>query len=806
MKKNRLVSGTLLVSCLLLSMWACHTADDKQLRLRPNNIDRIVGALTLEEKAHLVVGAELRGTTDSAELFFVGMTKKMVPGSAGTTYPIERLGIPAIVFADGPAGLRIAPRRDDDSLTYYCTGFPIGSLLASTWDVDAVRQVGCAMGHEVKEYGVDVILGPGMNIQRNPLCGRNFEYYSEDARLAGLTGAAIVEGIQSNGVGACVKHFAGNNQEINRLSNDSRISMRALREVYLRQFEIAVRKAQPWTLMTSYNYINGRHTSQDKGLLNDILRNEWGFEGAVVSDWGGGYDPTAQVAAGNDMIQPGKLSEYNALVDAVHEGRLSIEDLDACVARILHLITLTPKFAGYEFSNRPDLEADARVARTAAADGMVLLENRNNMLPIETSTRLALFGTTTYQTIAGGTGSGDVNKAYVVDIRSGLQGAGFTIDAATDSLYMRHLAAERERQAALNAGRSWFFGTARAREIDDIMPAALLAAQSADCAVITLGRVSGEGTDRHVDFESTHSEQSFVDDDFCLKAVERRLIEDVCAAFHRAGKQVVVVLNVGGVVETASWKELPDAILLAWQGGQECGNAVADLIAGRVSPSGRLPITFPVRYEDVPSQNFPNLNLNTGQNDSFYHHCDTLRYQIENVDFTNYTEDIFVGYRYYTTRNVAVSYPFGYGLSYSDFALSTPVVRSSREGWAVDVEVDNRGQRAARQVVQLYVEGKEGRPSRELVAFAKTPLLQPNQKCSLSMNITSDDLARFDESRSAWVTDKGDYLLMLCNNAASEAVQTVTLNVPKERVVEVCRSMEPEGELFVEATDSAVSK
>jgi beta-glucosidase len=310
----------LLLIFALLAMAAGSVTASDGMRLREDNIPDIVKELTLEEKAHLVVGANMKDRKMAGE---VGYTEYIVEGAAGITYPVKRLGIPSIVLADGPAGLRISPTRKGDSRTYYCTGFPVGTHLAATWNDEIVRRVGEAMGDETKEYGVDVLLAPGVNIMRNPLCGRNFEYYSEDPLLAGRTAAALINGVESQGVGTSLKHFCANNQEINRLANDSRVSQRALREIYLRNFEIAVREAQPWTIMTSYNYLNGRYTSEDRGLLEDVLRGEFGFEGTIMTDWGGGLDAAAQVAAGNDMIQPGKPAHYEAIVRAVREGRLS---------------------------------------------------------------------------------------------------------------------------------------------------------------------------------------------------------------------------------------------------------------------------------------------------------------------------------------------------------------------------------------------------------------------------------------------------------------------------------------------------
>ena len=407
---------------------------NEPLKLRKDNIDEIIKAMTLEEKAHLVVGAQMKDNAQAAGE--VGFTRKIIPGAAGTTYPIPRLGIPPIVLADGPAGLRIAPKRKGDSLTYYCTGFPVGILLASTWNDEIIYNVGAAIGQEVKEYGVDVLLAPGVNIVRNPLCGRNFEYYSEDPLLAGKTAVAMINGVESNGVGTSLKHLAVNNQEINRLANDSRLSMRALREIYLRNFEIAVKESQPWTIMTSYNYINGRHASEDPGLLEEILRKEWGFEGLVMTDWNAGYDAAAQIAAGNDLLMPGKYFQYEAIVEAVRSGKLAEADLDKCVQRLLELIVRTPRFQGYKFSNKPDMEAHAALTREVAAEGFILLKNESTALPLK-ERKVALFGSTSYNFIAGGAGSGNVNRPYVVDLREGLTGNGFTLYEPLDNLYKK---------------------------------------------------------------------------------------------------------------------------------------------------------------------------------------------------------------------------------------------------------------------------------------------------------------------------------------------------------------------------------
>ena len=734
------------ISILAMSAAAvlsCAPKGDPQLG--KDSLDKVVAAMTLEEKAHLVIGTGMAGSSGEAPV--VGETRNLVPGAAGTTYPIPRLGIPAIVLADGPAGLRINPLREGDANTYYCTHFPIGTLLASTWNTELVEQVGQAIGNEVLEYGTDVLLAPALNIHRNPLCGRNFEYYSEDPVVSGKTAAAYVRGVQSNGVGTSIKHYALNNQETNRMKNDVRVSPRAVREIYLKGFEIAVKESQPWTVMSSYNFVNGVYTSESKDLQTTMLRDEWGFKGMVMTDWFGGADAAAQMWAGNDMLQPGRPGQFEDIVEGVRSGRLSEADLDRNVRRVLELIVKSPRFKGYEFSNKPDLKAHAAVTRQSAVEGMVLLEN-NGVLPLASEiSRVALFGTTSYDFIAGGTGSGNVNRAYTVSLLEGLRNAGYAIDAELENTYTKYIKEETERlNPKSDDPMAMFMPKIRAGEF--VPSAGLLdkMVRANDVAIITLGRNSGEFFDRKVA-------------DFTLTEQESGMIEAVCTAFHKAGKKVVVILNVGGVIETASWKNLPDAVLLAWQAGQEGGNSVADVLKGVANPSGKLTMTFPVRYEDhASSRNFP-IDMAFGMFGK-----DKDAEPQRNVDYTEYEEGIYVGYRWFDKQGLEVSYPFGYGLSYTRFEWSEASVKSSRGETAVSVKVTNTGKIPGKDVVELYVAAPQGeldKPVKELKAYAKTRELQPGESQLVTLKVKNSELASYDESASAWVTDAGHYDFML---------------------------------------------
>lgn len=775
------MSRLLFIPMLLLvaSLLVAQTAP----QLGKASLDEVIAAMTPAEKAQLLVGASMAAFSGGAT---VGQSHDLVPGAAGTTQPIPRLGIPAIVLADGPAGLRIKPKRDKDDKTYYCTAFPVATMLASTFDTGLVEKVGEAMGNEVLEYGVDVLLGPALNIHRNPLCGRNFEYYSEDPLLTGKIAAAMVDGVERNGVGTSIKHFAANNQETMRTGNDARMTTRALREIYLKGFEIAVREAQPWTVMSSYNLINGVYTSQSRPLLTDILRGEWGFKGTVMSDWYGGRSAPEQIHAGNDLLMPGRTDQLIAILSAQIEQKLDGRDVDACVKNVLQLILASPRFKGYSFSNAPDLKAHALVARQAAAEGMVLLKN-NGALPLAPQVKtIAAFGTTSYDLISGGTGSGDVNEAYTVSLAEGLTGAGYAIDSDLQESYRTYMQLEAEKNKPdKNNPLAAFMPKIRPAEYAPAADLLAATAAAADIALITIGRTSGEFEDRKIE------------GDFLLTEAESRLIADVTRAFHKAGKKAVVILNVGGVIETAAWKALPDAILLAWQGGQEAGNALADLLSGKISPSGRLPMTWPLLYDDIASsRNFPaRVTLSREEMWADLMGKGKAGKERRNIDYTLYEEDIYVGYRFFDTFKKAVSYPFGHGLSYTSFACSKPVVTAEGQAWRIACIVKNTGKVAGKEAVQLYVTAPAEslpKPAKELKAFVKTRLLQPGESQEVAFSLSPYDLASFDQARSAWVTEAGTCRLLI-GSSSRDIRATATLTVAAEQLFPVHDVMHPAG-------------
>src|SRR5665648_877737 len=728
MKKQKITFLTtrFLLIVLVCSTVSCSTGPAKK------SVKEIVSAMTLEQKAQLVIGTGMHfelpdsimakmpsgfggkvEETDTTYSNMVDKIRKCLPGAAGFSAEFPALGITSQVLSDGPAGLRIQPKRKGEEKTYYCTAFPIATVLASTWDTDLIYRVGQAMGNEVKEYGSDILLAPALNIQRDPLCGRNFEYYSEDPLVAGKMAAAMVNGIQSNGVGTSIKHFAANNSETNRMSVNTIVSERALREIYLKGFEITVKEAQPWTVMSSYNKINGVYTSESHDLLTNILRNDWGFKGYVMTDWGGGSDVVAQMNAGNDMIQPGQPKQINELIAAVKEGKLDEKVLDLNITRILEIMLKSPRYNNYPFSGNPDLAAHAAVTRQAASDGMVLLKNSENALPIQSSVKaVAAFGNTSYDFIAGGTGSGDVNEAYTISLFEGLTNGGYTPDAQLTDTYNSYVKDAKAKQgkpknpiAAMMGGKEPVSEMIVSPELAKTM------AEKSDMALITIGRNAGEGQDR-TDTEG----------DFRLTVTEKEMMKNVTEAFHAQGKKAIVVMNVAGVVEVASWRDMPDAILVAWQPGQEGGNSVVDVLSGKVNPSGKLAVTFPMTYADAPSaKNFPGV---AEKSDKIDKAADLSEFSfMRRTPWEMVYEDyIYVGYRYYNTFKVPVAYEFGYGLSYTAFTYSNLKLSTTdfKGQLTATVEVKNSGKVAGREVVQLYIgahSGKLNKPAEILAAY-----------------------------------------------------------------------------------------
>lgn len=739
-------------------------------QLGKNSIKEVIAAMTLQEKCTLVVGAgkapkpkQAAGLKPGMSNGYVapppmiGKTEVKVDGAAGNTNAIPRLGIPSMVLSDGPAGVRIDPHRKGDKHTYYATAFPVGTLLASTWDPSVVENVGRAFGNEVKEYGIDILLAPGVNIHRNPLNGRNFEYYSEDPLVAGKMAAALINGVQSNGVGTSIKHFAANNQETDRNFVNSIVSQRALRELYLKNFRIAITESNPWTVMSSYNRLNGAYTAERHDLITTVLRDEWKFKGFVMTDWGGGYSEVAEELAGNDLIMPGRPDQIETLMSAVQHDTLSMKILDENVAHILNIILKSPSFKKYAYSNKPNLKAHAEVSRKAATEGMILLKNNDQTLPINKKVRsIAAFGNASYFTIAGGTGSGDVNKAYVISVAQGLTKAGYVTATDLQTSYTSFVKDTSAKLRAIAKKENRWEGA-----VPEMMVSEDKISQEAnnnDIALITIGRNAGEGSDRKLETNYT------------LTPNEQQQIKLIANKFHAKGKKVVVVLNIGGVIDMNGWKDDADAILLAWQPGEEAGNAIADILSGKVNPSGKLATTFPAKYQDVPSaKNFPGEPA-------------------EKPEHVVYQEGIYVGYRYYDTYKVRPMYEFGYGLSYTHFAISNLKLSSPVFAGAVTatVIVKNTGKVAGKEVVQVYISAPTktiDKPAQELKAFGKTHLLQPGESQTLTFTIHTADLASFHTDKSAWITDAGNYILK-AGASSRDIRQTANFSVPKSIIVE----------------------
>lgn len=660
------------------------------------NIQSIISQMTLEEKAALCTGA-----------------------SAWTTTPVERLGIPQMIVSDGPHGVRRVPDLNSMALeSLPATCFPTASCLASTWDVDLLRKMGEALAEECIALNVDVLLGPGANMKRSPLGGRNFEYFSEDPYLAGEMAASFINGVQSKGVGTSLKHYAANNQEFQRFSISAEVDERTLREIYLPAFEKAVKQAQPWTVMCSYNKVNGTFASEHHHLLTEILKNEWGFEGLVVSDWGAVRDRVAALKGGLDWEMPGPQDRrVKAVVDAVRSGELDEALLDESVRRILRIVFKakeTPKAGTF------DVDAHHELAHHIATEGIVLLKN-NGLLPLKNQQHIAVIGRAAENAHFQGGGSSHINPTKV-------------------AVPFKELQAQA-KDAELTYAEGYPTDNSFRQDMIDL---AVSLAQSADVAVLYIALPSfkeSEGYDRP-DLDLTDQQIALI------KAVSK------------VQPKTVVVLNNGAPVAMSEWIDDVSAVLESWMMGQAGGAAIADVLFGRVNPSGKLAETFPLKLADTPAH----LNWPGGAGE------------------VRYGEGLFIGYRYYDAKQMPTLFPFGYGLSYTTFAYSNAKVSAKTfkdvDGVTVTVDVTNTGKFAGKEIVQVYVHDQKSglvRPQKELKGFAKVEL-QPGETKSVSIQLDFRAFAYYHPEYKQWITEDGDFDILIAASAA-DIRQTLTVTL-----------------------------
>lgn len=646
----------------------------------------ILKKLSLEEKAALVIGE-----------------------TAWTTTPVEHAGLPSMRVSDGPHGVRMVAHPETmDETSVPATCFPTYALLAASWDPDLANRMGKAIAEEATEYGVDVMLGPGNNMKRSPLCGRNFEYFSEDPYLAGEMAVGIISGIQSKGIGTSLKHFAVNNQEFQRFIVDALVDERTLREIYLPAFEKAVKEAKPWTVMCSYNKLNGTANSQNSYLLTDILKKEWGFEGLVVSDWGAVTDRVKGVEAGLDLEMPGpRASHAKQIVEAVNSGALSEAKLDECALRIIKVVLKaheTKKGAAY------NKEAHHSLAREIAGEGMVLLKN-NGLLPLKGQKKLAVIGHSAKEAYFQGGGSSNINSTKVDHPLEEIK----KLASGMDVLFAEGYTADGSENASL-------FGEAVA------------AAHSADAALIFVAPPTlkeTEGSDRS---------------DMDLSAPQIALIKAVSAI----QPNTVVILNNSSAMAMSEWIDGTAAVLEAYMMGQAGAGAIADILFGKVNPSGKLAETFPLRLSDTPAYiNFP------GENKS-----------------VRYGEGLFIGYRYYDYCDKSVLFPFGHGLSYTTFKYSNAKLSADSikdtDKVSVSVEVTNTGSVAGKEIIQVYVHDQKCRlvrPVKELKGFAKVEL-KPGETKKVSIPLDFRSFAFYDPHYMLWATEDGEFDILVGASAA----------------------------------------
>lgn len=650
------------------------------------DLQSIIRKMTLEEKAALCTGA-----------------------SAWTTTPVERLGVPEMTVSDGPHGVRRVPDNHSMTMTSLpATCFPTASSLASSWDVDLLHEMGEALAEECIALGVDVLLGPGVNMKRSPLGGRNFEYFSEDPYLAGEMAASLVDGIQGNGVGTSLKHFAANNQEFQRFSINAAVDERALNEIYLPAFETVVKRSQPWTVMCAYNKLNGTYCSENHELLVDILKNKWGFEGLVVSDWGAVHDRVASLKGGLDLEMPGPQDHrVQAVVEAVRSGELDERVIDESVSRILNVVFKaqeTAKGGGF------DVDAHHVLARKIAAEGMVLLKN-NGILPLQGQQHIAVIGQAAEEAHFQGGGSSHINPTKVAIPFKELQ---YQAGEAEVSYAAGYPADDTFRQ--------------------DLIDQALVVAQTADVALL------------YVSLPAFKESEGYDRSDIDLTKQQIALIKAVA----KVQPNTVVILNNGAPVAMRAWIDEVAAVLEAWMMGQAGGGAIADILFGKVNPSGKLAETFPIKTADTPAHiNWPG-----------------------EAGAVRYGEGIFIGYRYYDAKEAPVLFPFGYGLSYTTFSYSNPTLSATSfrdvDGLTVTVDVTNTGRVSGKEIVQVYVHDRKSelvRPQKELKGFAKVEL-QPGQTKTLSFELDFRAFAYYHPKYQQWITEDGEFDILIGASSA----------------------------------------
>jgi len=651
------------------------------------DIKSIISKMTLEEKAAICTGASNWSTT-----------------------PVERLGIPEMIVSDGPHGVRrVADVRSMGQKSLPATCFPTASCTASTWDVDLIKQMGIALAEECIALNVDVLLGPGVNMKRSPLNGRNFEYFSEDPFLAGELAANFINGIQSKGVGTSLKHYAANNQEFQRFSISAEIDERTLREIYLPAFEKAVKQAQPWTVMCSYNKVNGTFASEHHQLLTEILKEEWGFEGLVVSDWGAVRNRVSALKAGLDWEMPGPQDlRVKAVVEAVRSGDLSEATLDESVRRILRIVFKAKETA--KGNGTFDVDAHHELASKIATEGVVLLKN-DGLLPLKDHQHIAVIGRSAETAHFQGGGSSHINPTKVAMPYKELQARAENAELT----YAEGYPTDNSFQQGM---------------IDD----AVKLAQSADVALLYIALPTfkeSEGYDRH---------------DLDLTLQQIALIK----AVSKAQPRTVVVLNNGAPVAMSEWIDDVSAVLEGWMMGQAGGAALADILFGRVNPSGKLAETFPLKLTDTPSH----INWPGG------------------AGKVHYGEGIFIGYRYYDAKEIPVLFPFGHGLSYTTFEYSNAKVSSNNfkdvDGLTVTVDVKNTGNLAGKETVQVYVHDQKSdliRPVKELKGFAKVEL-QPGETKTVSIHLDFRAFAYYHPEHKQWITEDGGFDILIGASSA----------------------------------------